>query len=118
MRWPLVWRRIANADVAVLVRDRYRNHPLPEPLGGLSDRLVVVYADLRDFHDTRRAVRAVRPDLVFHLAAGGISDPFLDVSVALEHNLFSTLNLLRAAFEDELEPAAQSSSSLCARPAS
>lgn len=88
-------------EVAILVRDSYRNRSLPEPLSGLSDRLVVVYADLRDYHDTRRAVHALRPDQIFHLAAGGISDPFLAVDAAIEQNLFTTLNLLRAAFDDQ-----------------
>ena len=53
-------------DVAVLVRDQYRAQPLPEPLNGLTDRLVVLYADLQDFHETRRALQAVRPDQIFH----------------------------------------------------
>lgn len=91
-------------DVAIMVRDRYRNQPLPEPLNSLTDRLVVVYADLRDYHDTRRAVHAVRPDNVFHLAAEGARDPFLAVDAALEQNLYGTLNLLRAAFEEEFSP--------------
>lgn len=91
-------------DVAILIRDRYRNQPLPEPLNSLMDRLVVVYADLREYHATRRAVHSVRPDLIYHLAAGGVSDPFLAVDGALEQNLFTTLNLLRAAYDDEFSP--------------
>ena len=91
-------------DVAILIRDRYRNQPLPEPLNSLIGRLVVVYGDLRDYHDTRRAVHALRPDLIFHLAAGGVGDPFLAVDGALEQNLFTTLNLLRAAYDDDLSP--------------
>jgi len=91
-------------DVAILVRNQYRSWPLPEPLNHLADRLVVVYADLREYHETRRAVHAIRPDLIFHLAAGGVSDPFLAVDVALEQNLFTTLNLLRAAFDEEHSP--------------
>jgi len=87
-------------DVAILVRDNHRNRSLPDPLNSLIDRLVVVYADLREYHETRRALQAVRPDRIFHLAAGGVSDPFLAVDLALEQNLFTTLNLLRAAFEE------------------
>ena len=91
-------------DVAIMVRDRYRNQPLPNPLNSLTDRMVIVHADLRDYHATRRAVHAVRPDFVYHLAAGGTGDPFLAVDAALEQNLYGTLNLLRAAFEDEFGP--------------
>jgi nucleoside-diphosphate-sugar epimerase len=88
-------------DVAILVRDRFRSQHLPEPLNHLTDRLVTVFADLRDYRETRRAVQAVRPDRIFHLAAGGVSDPFLDVDLALEQNLFTMLNLLRAAFDED-----------------
>jgi nucleoside-diphosphate-sugar epimerase len=88
-------------DVAILVRDRFRSQPLPEPLNRLTDRLVTVFADLSQYRDTRRAVQAVRPDRIFHLAAGGVSDPFLPVDLALEQNLFTTLNLLRAAFDED-----------------
>lgn len=91
-------------DVAVLVRSRYRSVPLPEPLLGITDRLIVIYADLRDYHATRRAFRAIQPEQVFHLAAGGISNPFLQVDAALEQNLYATLNLLRAAFDEEGSP--------------
>ena len=90
-------------QVAILVRDHYRSQPLPQVLIDQKDRLLVVFADLRDYQNTARAVRAVRPDLVYHLAAGGISDPYLDVNAAIEQNLYSTLNLLRAAFEQEMD---------------
>ncbi len=94
----------AENDVAILVRPTYRDQPLPPPLGSLQDRLLVVYADLRNYRETQRALHAVRPEQLFHLAAGGVSDPFLDVDAALEQNLSTLLNLLRAAYEDELTP--------------
>jgi nucleoside-diphosphate-sugar epimerase len=93
-----------DARVAILVRDSYRDRPLPDPLPGLSDRLLVVYADLRDYHATRRAVLAVGPQHIYHLAAGGVSNPFLDIEAALEQNLYGTLHLLRAAFEEATSP--------------
>ncbi|MFN2137763.1 MAG: NAD-dependent epimerase/dehydratase family protein [Candidatus Promineifilaceae bacterium] len=92
------------AHVAILVREQYREMPLPPPLDSLRDRLVIVYADLRDYQMTRRAVQAVRPDVVFHLAAGGVSDPFMAIDAALEQNLSTALNLLRAAYEEERSP--------------
>lgn len=90
--------------VAILVRDQYRQEVLPQPLDSLADRLVTLYADLRDYHATRRAVQAIRPQIIYHLAAGGVSNPFLDVDAALEQNLYGTLNLVRAAFEEEHSP--------------
>ncbi len=59
----------------------------------------MVYADLRNFQLTSRALRTVEPDVVIHLAAAGVTDPFLNVQTALSHNVTGTLNLLRASFE-------------------
>ena len=88
-------------EVAVLARDAYRHQPLPPPLEHLGDRLVTLYGDLRDFPATRRALAAFQPEVIFHLAAGGVSEPFLPVDEALEHNLTTLLNLLRAACETD-----------------
>ena len=61
----------------------------------------IIHADLRDFEQIQRALNDVRPDVIFHLAAVGVGDPFLAVEDALSHNLYGTLNLLRAAFSAE-----------------
>jgi nucleoside-diphosphate-sugar epimerase len=62
-------------------------------------RFDAVYADLRNYQLTARAIRQARPDRVIHLAALGVSDPFLNVNAALSHNVTGTINLLRACFE-------------------
>ena len=59
----------------------------------------MVYADLRNFQLTNRAMQAAAPDRVIHLAAAGVTDPFLGLDTALRHNLNGTLNLVRACFE-------------------
>jgi nucleoside-diphosphate-sugar epimerase len=56
----------------------------------------IIEADLRDLDQTRRSVANIQPDLVFHLAAAGVGDPFLDVELAISHNLRGTINLLQA----------------------
>lgn len=96
-----------DGDVAVMVRDAYRTGPLPPPLDGLRPDLITVYADLTDAQATRRAMLSVQPDVVFHLAAGGAGQPFLPVEAALEQNLYGTLNLLRAAYQEERSPQPQ-----------
>jgi CDP-6-deoxy-D-xylo-4-hexulose-3-dehydrase len=52
---------------------------------------------------TEGAVRAVlqqsSPEIVFHLAAVGVTDPFLEPDVALRVNLYGTINVVRAAAE-------------------
>ena len=40
-----------------------------------------------------------KPEIVFHLASAGVTDPFLNIETALRHNLNGTLHLLRACFE-------------------
>ena len=89
----------AGAEVALLVREGYAGMPLPGLLAPLRPRLHLVYADLRNYNLTVRAVREANPERVIHLAAAGVSDPFLPVNTALSHNLDGTLNLLRACFE-------------------
>mgnify|MGYP005727570501 CR=1 FL=1 len=73
--------------------------PFPPQLQAIRQQINVVYADLRNFQLTSRAVQAANPDRVIHLAAAGVTDPFLGLDTALRHNLNGTLNLIRACFE-------------------
>lgn len=99
----LVTHLVAGAmPVIILVREAYGHadiRQLPPALANVRDRIQVVYADLRNFQLTVRAIREAEPDCVIHLAAAGVTDPFLAVDTALRHNLTSTINLLRACFE-------------------
>ncbi|HRN66703.1 MAG TPA: GDP-mannose 4,6-dehydratase [Promineifilum sp.] len=88
------------AEVILLLLEEFGSGtPLPAPLDKLRPNLETVYADLRNYQLTARALRQARPDKVIHLAAVGVSDPFLNVNTALSHNVTGTLNLLRACFE-------------------
>ncbi|MCA9946079.1 MAG: NAD(P)-dependent oxidoreductase [Anaerolineales bacterium] len=89
-------------EVSVLVREVYGHvdlRPFPHPLQTIRQQLNVVYADLRNFQLTSRAVADAEPTHVIHLAAAGVTDPFLGLDTALRHNLNGTLNLVRACFE-------------------
>lgn len=87
-------------DVTLLVREAYgMGAPLPTPLADLRTDLSLVFADLRNRSLTTRAVRDARPDVVLHLAAAGVTDPFLPIETALRHNVTGGVNLLRACFE-------------------
>ncbi len=57
--------------------------------------------DIRDPVAVRQAVDASLPEYVFHLAAAGVSDPFLPLEVALAVNLYGSLNVFHACFENE-----------------
>jgi UDP-glucose 4-epimerase len=87
------------AVVTLLLLETFSGQPLPSPLNQLRPHFDVVYADLRNFNLTARAVRQAQPDAVIHLAAAGALDPFLGVETAVRHNLIGTTNLLRACFE-------------------
>ncbi len=89
-----------NHEVAILLRDGYAaGQLLPPRLRPLRPNLQAVYADLRNFTLTVRAVQEAQPQAVVHLAAAGPNDPFLAVEVALRHNVNGVINLLRACFE-------------------
>ena len=53
-------------------------------------------ADLRTYGAVSRVVRAIRPDIVFHLASAGGTDPFLPTDTAIRNNVDGTIHLLRA----------------------
>ena len=63
--------------------------------------------DLRDQAAVQRVVDASLPQFVFHLAAAGVSDPFLPLDLALAVNLHGSLNVFQACFDrDEASPRA------------
>jgi nucleoside-diphosphate-sugar epimerase len=87
--------------VTLLLRETAEGmRPLPEPLERIRPSFDVVYADLRNYSLTVRALEAARPELVFHLAAAGVADPFLPPDSAVRNNVTGTLNLLRACFQN------------------
>ena len=91
-----------DTEVTILVREAYGQvdlRPFPPPLLAIRQQIDVVYADLRNFQLTSRAIAAANPTHVIHLAAAGVTDPFLGLDTALRHNLNGTLNLIRACFE-------------------
>ncbi|MBE2202291.1 MAG: NAD(P)-dependent oxidoreductase [Anaerolinea sp.] len=84
----------------LLLREMYSDPcMLPPFLAAMRPHYEAVYADLRNFQLTVRAVRAAEPDAVIHLAAAGATDPFLNVHTAVAHNVTGVINLARACFE-------------------
>ena len=81
-------------EAVLLLREQHRDgRALPAPLAGLP----AVYADLRDREGTRRAVEAAAPEAVLHLAAAGVTAPFLPADEAVAHNVLGTIHLLEAS---------------------
>lgn len=91
----------AGHQVTLLLREPYGlgAAPLPATIARQRAAYQIVYADLRTYSLTARAVAEAAPEVVIHLAAAGVTEPFLSLDTALRHNLNGTLNLLRACFE-------------------
>lgn len=101
----LVPALLSDHDLTLLLREEYGSgKPLPKPLAAFRDQFDTVYADLRSYQLVTRAVRQAEADTVIHLAAAGVTDPFLPVSTALSHNVTGTVNLARACFETGATP--------------
>lgn len=86
----------AGHGVTLLRRDP--DAPWPAELEPYRAACQTATADLRDAERTSQAVAAVRPEAVIHLAASGVTDPFLPIQTSLQDNLCGTLHLLEAAF--------------------
>lgn len=99
----LTARLAEESGTEIILLDRAANGAGPRPthLKAIRSDPDIIHADLRDFAQIQQAIRLVQPDIIFHLAAVGVGDPFLAVEEALSHNLYGTLNLLRATFADD-----------------
>jgi UDP-glucose 4-epimerase len=89
-----VVKRLAaqGAQITALVREKpgqLRSNHFPEGVE-------VVEVDLRYAAGLKRAVEAASPEWVLHLAAAGVTNPFLPISEALRSNLDGTINLMKA----------------------
>jgi nucleoside-diphosphate-sugar epimerase len=86
----------AGHETVLLLRGHHRDgRDLPAPLAGLP----AVYADLRDSEATRQAVATAMPEAVLHLAAMGVTAPFLPAEEAVAHNVLGTIHLVEASVE-------------------
>jgi nucleoside-diphosphate-sugar epimerase len=99
----LLPRLLEEVDTEVFLLDRERQSSLLLPTDQKSGRSHsgITHTDLRDYEQVRQAINSIEPDVIFHLAAAGVGDPFLTVEDAINHNLYGTLNLLRTAFAGE-----------------
>lgn len=86
-------RGLAQRGARVTVA-RYPDEPAPSPWpSGVTGQL----CDVRDARQVEQLTQDVAPEIVFHLAAVGVTEPFIDVEAALEVNVRGTLNVLQAA---------------------
>src|ERR1700739_2053733 len=79
-----------------LLADRHRRHPRTGPLAAVLDSPPRHEPAVRDADAVRRAVAAVRPDWVFHLAAHGAYSWQTDAHAIMATNVLGTVNLVEA----------------------
>jgi UDP-glucose 4-epimerase len=72
--------------------------PIPGQLVEFSQLIQTYSGDLRDRGSIEGLIRKSQPDSVIHLAAVGVTDPFLDYKSAIEHNVIGTINLVHSFF--------------------
>jgi len=61
------------------------------------DQLDIHDVDVRVYGSVSTAVEAIRPQIVYHLAAEGVHDSFVSRNLALRVNLDGTINVVQAA---------------------
>jgi len=97
----LTHRLVASqACVAITVCE----HDSPDRIAALPRQVTRCTGDVRDLNQMSQAVRAVEPEIIFHLAAVGVNDPFIAEEAALEVNLHGTLNTLQAVRMSSADP--------------
>ncbi len=82
-------------SVSVLLRGDHAKWRLDGILGDVQP----FFSDLRDAEGVSRAVKAVRPEWIFHLAAYGAYSSQRDLSTTLQTNVMGTANLLSACMK-------------------
>ncbi|NDJ52555.1 MAG: lipopolysaccharide biosynthesis protein RfbH, partial [Chloroflexi bacterium] len=88
-------RRLLNEGARVSVFARAATEP--GRLAGIASEIDLRTVDIRVSGAVDVAMEAVQPEVVFHLAAEGQTNPFLSHNLALKTNLEGTINVVRAA---------------------
>jgi GDP-mannose 4,6-dehydratase len=99
---------IENTDWEIYGLCRWRSpmdnltHLLPRI--NANDRIYLLYGDLRDYLSIHEAVKAAKPDYVFHLAAQSYPKTSFDSPLdTLETNIQGTANVLEALRKNDIE---------------
>lgn len=86
-------------EVHLLLRAGHANWRLKD----IAAHVVIHEVDLLDAESLRRAVRHIRPEWIFHLAAHGAYSFQTDTNQILQTNVIGTANLLYACLETEFD---------------
>ena len=83
----------SGSTVVVLHRPSSNRNRLRE----VGDQIKFARADIRSQAEVARVISEWRPSIVFHLAAQGVTDPYIAPERAIQNNVEGTLNVVRAA---------------------
>lgn len=75
----------------------------PERITALPLQAERLFLDVRDAESVRQAVNQASPDVVFHLAAVGVTDPNVDPRLALKVNGVGAVNLLESLLREDVQ---------------
>lgn len=90
---------LAGHDITILVEQSPGPiQPLPPSIEKLQSRIRLIYGDLRKRNQIAELVGESIPQAVVHLAAVGVTEPFLNYEAAIDHNVLGTVNLVQALF--------------------
>ena len=87
---------------------RWRSGSSNKNLINIKSRIKIFECDLMDFSSTYNAIDAIRPDVIFHLAAHANVRSSFDTPLAvIDNNVMSTANLLEAIRSAKIDPVIQ-----------
>lgn len=96
--WLCAWLKAEGAEVAGLALAPERTGPNLFEAAGIGDGMRSTIGDIRDFAVVERAVRAFRPEIVFHLAAQAlVHRSYGDPLATFATNVMGTAHVMEAA---------------------
>lgn len=95
-------------DVAVHGISRWHSTATPKNLEGVAGRATLHECDLTDYSSVFAVLRAVRPDVIFHIAShANVWASFRTPLAVMQNNVMGTANLLEAIRQAELDAVVQ-----------
>lgn len=87
-------RRLVKMDYDVFIFKRKNSDTWR--LSDIANKLKTHDVDLQNFSEVKKVVNAIKPKIVFHLAAYGTNQKERDTSTLINANIFGTINLLNS----------------------
>jgi CDP-glucose 4,6-dehydratase len=100
--WISIWLEKLGAKVIGFSLEEYPTNPSNFELCHLSDRLVDIRGDIREYEKVSQVIKKYQPEIVFHLAAQPILlHSYETPKWTFETNTMGTLNILEAVHQSD-----------------